>query len=70
MFTSSETPLVTVNVSWRIIYHNVPFQMRAGLTVVPAEVSVGTGESVEVSWSVVEDVSASDWIGLFLVGEK
>ena len=43
---------------------------RSSLTVDREEYVLGSGEKVTVSWDIQEDVSSSDWIGLFLVGES
>ena len=44
-------------------------QQRSSLSVDRREVSLGSGESVIVSWDLHEPVSGSDWIGLFLLGK-
>ncbi|KAI0239106.1 E3 ubiquitin-protein ligase HECW2 [Lamellibrachia satsuma] len=42
---------------------------RSSLTVDREEYVLGSGDKVTVSWDIQEDVSSTDWIGLFLVGE-
>ena len=51
-----------------LAHHNL--QNRSSLGVDKHEYLQGSGDSVTVSWDIQETVSASDWIGLFLLGKS
>ena len=44
-------------------------QSCSRLTVDCHECTLGKGQTIAVSWDIVEDVGATDWIGLFLCGK-
>jgi hypothetical protein len=41
---------------------------RSTLSVDKSEYTLGSGDTIKVTWSIHEDIAASDWIGLFLAG--
>ena len=47
----------------------VTSQSRSSLTASTLEFTLGMGENLVISWDIKEEVDATDWIGLYHIGE-
>lgn len=47
----------------------VTSQSRSSLTASTLEFTLGRGQNLVISWDIKEEVDATDWIGLYHIGE-
>lgn len=47
----------------------VSSQGRSSLTASTLEFTMGRGQNLVISWDIKEEVDATDWIGLYHIGE-
>lgn len=48
----------------------VSSQSRSSLTASTLEFTLGRGQNLVISWDIKEEVDATDWIGLYHIGES